>query len=304
MTSPTAERLEHLGLNRPNSKLDAAMRARMTFGSRLYFGEENGPEAERSKYAEQSRSFKEHRTSTSVARTGWSWGASAADFDNDGWLDIYIVNGMESMAKVRDYDPQFWLHDIFVGDSRQREVENLYFGMKMTARRQASESYGGFEKNRLLLNRDGTHFVNVAHLLGVALEDDCRNLVTADLDGDGKIDLAMTSQHALPEAKEKLRVFRNEIAEQGNWIAFSFREEPGHISPIGATVSIPAAGFKKVAAVVTGDSFRSQHPLTARFGLGKADRVEMVEIRWPGGAVTHLTGPKINQAHWISAPKR
>lgn len=308
MTSATAERLEHLGLNRPNSKLDVTMRARMIFGSRLYFGEENGPEAQRTNYVQRSKYFKEDATLKSVARTGWSWGASGADFDNDGWLDLYVVNGMESMDKVHDYDAEFWLHDIFVGDSRQREVENLYFGMKMSARRRALESYGGFEKNRLLLNQNGTDFANVAHLLGVAFEDDCRNLVAADLDGDGKTDLAMTSQHAVPITKEKLRVFRNEIAEQGNWIAFSFREEPGRISPIGttvgATVSLRGARFEKGAAVVTGGSFRSQHPLTARFGLGNADGVETVEIRWPGGAVTHLTGPKINQAHWISAPTR
>jgi hypothetical protein len=288
MQSPTAERLEHLGLNRPSSKLDVTMRARMIVGSRLYFGQEN-------------TRFKE--AGKSPARTGWSWGASGADFDNDGWLDLYVVNGMESMDKVHDYDPQFWLHDIFVGDSQQKEVENMYFGMKMIARRRALESYGGFEKNRLLLNQSGTNFVNVAHLLGVALEDDCRNLVAADLDADGRIDLAMTSQHAVPISKEKLRVFRNKIAEQGNWIAFSFREEPGHISPIGATVTVRGGGFQKVTAVVTGGSFRSQHPLTARFGLGSADRVEIVEIRWPGGALTRLAGPEINQAHRLSAPK-
>jgi enediyne biosynthesis protein E4 len=144
----------------------------------------------------------------------------------------------------------------------------------------------------------------------VALENDCRNLVAADLDGDGDNDLAMISQHAVPIAKEKLRIYRNEIAQQGNWIAFHFREESGHISPIGTTVRISGRtggkGFQKVAAIATGGSFRSQHPLTASFGLGKADRVEGVEIRWPGGAVTHLAGPsmKINQAHWISAPKR
>ena len=186
----------------------------------------------------------------------------------------------------------------------------MYFGTKMNARRRASVSFGGFDKNRLLLNQtgnqDGRGFVNVAHLFGVALEDDCKNLVAADLNGDGRSDLAMISQHAVPEAHEKLRVFRNEIPEQGNWIAFSFREEPGRVSPIGATITLRAAGFRKVAAIVTGGSFRSQHPLTAHFGLGKADRVEAVEIRWPGGAVTRLAGPEIelNRAHWINAPER
>jgi enediyne biosynthesis protein E4 len=116
--------------------------------------------------------------------------------------------------------------------------------------------------------------------------------------------LAMTSQYAVPITKEKLRVFRNDLAEQGNWIAFSFHEEPGRISPIGATVSLRGAGVNKVAAVVTGGSFRSQHPLTTHFGLGNADRVEAVEIRWPGGAVTRLAGPEANQAHPILGPTR
>ena len=236
MTSATAERLEYLRLNRPSSKLDGTMRARMIYGSRLYLGKENG-------------GFEENRNSLITARTGWSWGASAADFDNDGWLDIYVVNGMESMAKVHDYDGQFWLHDVFVGDSRESEAEGLYFKIKMIARRQASESYGGFEKNRLLLNQDGKHFANVAHLLGVALEADCPNLVAVDLEGNGKIDLAMISQQAFPEAKFQLRLFRNEIPEQGNWIAFSFQEAAGHISPIGATVRLSGPGFTKVATV-------------------------------------------------------
>ncbi len=293
MTSATAERLEHLGLHRPSSNLDASMRARMIHGSRLYFGEENGR-------------FKENAASKGAERTGWSWGPGGADFDNDGWLDLYVANGMESMEKVRDYDPEFWLRDIFVGDSREKDVENMYFGTKMLARRRTSESYGGFEKNRLLLNQKGKGFLNVAHLLGVALEEDCRNLVAVDLDGDGQSDLAMISQHAVPEAKEKLRIFRNEISERGHWIAFSFREEPGRISPIGTSVTVSGADFRKVAAIVTGGSFRSQHPLTARFGLGAADRIEAVEIRWPGGTVTRLAGPeiKINQARWVSAPTR
>jgi hypothetical protein len=305
MTSAAAERLEHMGLSRPSLNMDVTMRARMIQGSRLYIGDEKG-------------GFREEGARKSVARTGWSWGPSSADFDNDGWLDLYVVNGMESLEKVRDYDPEFWLRDIFVGDSREREVENQYFGTKMMARRRASESYGGFEKNRLLLNQTGNRtgvqnenqegkgFLNVAHLFGVALEEDCRNLVAADLDGDGRSDLAMILQYAVPEAHEKLRVYRNEIPEQGNWIAFSFREEPGRISPIGATITLRAAGFQKVAAVVTGGSFRSQHPLTARFGLGTVERVDSVEIRWPGGAVTRLAGPEIemNRAHWVNAPER
>jgi hypothetical protein len=290
MQSATAERLEHLGLNRPTSKLDAALRARMIHGSRLYVQNEksffaSGPAGE------------------SVARSGWSWGVSAADFDNDGWVDFYVVNGMETMGTVRDYDRQFWLHDIFVGDSRPKDPESLYFDIKLSKRRNASESYGGYEKNRLYMSRRGTNFIDAAHLLGVALQNDCRNLVAADLDGDGRMDLALTIEQATPIHKEHLRIFRNAIVEQGNWIGFSFREEPGHRSPIGAQVFLTGPGVKKIGAIVTGDSFRSQHPTTLHFGLGQASKVDAVEIRWPGGAVTRLAGPKVNQTHFVPAPE-
>lgn len=291
MQSATAERLEHLGLNRPNSKFDTAMRSRMIYGSRMYLQNDKGD-------------FSAGAAGDSVARSGWSWGVGAADFDNDGSLDLYVVNGMESMGSVRDYDREFWLHDIFVGDSRDKEFESLYFDIKSMKRRVASESYGGYEKNRLYLNRGGTNFTDVAHLLGVAIENDCRNLVAADLDGDGRIDLALTTEHAMPAHKEKLRVFRNALAEHGQWIAISFREETGRLSPIGAQVLLSAHGLKKIATIVTGDSFRSQHPATVYFGLGEVAKIDAVEIRWPGGAVTRLAGPQVNQAHVVRAPER
>lgn len=239
-----------------------------------------------------------------MARSGWSWGVSAADFDNDGWLDLYVVNGMESLQKVRDYDREFWLHDIFVGDSRENPFAGLYFDIKQTKRRNASESYGGFEKNRLYLSRGEKDFADVAHLFGLATESDGRNVVATDLDGDGRVDLAFIAEHAVPTHKQRLNVFRNVIAERGNWIGFSFREETGRRSPIGAQVMVNAGGLKKVAAIATGDSFRTQHPLAVHVGLGEVGSVEAVEIRWPGGAVTRLAGPQINRTHAVRAPQR
>jgi hypothetical protein len=291
MTSPTADRLEHLRLQRPNSKLDPTMRVKMSFGSRLYLQDENDH-------------FSGGKLGSPLARTGWSWGVSAADFDNDGWLDLYIANGMESMRKAHDFEGEFWLHDIFIGDSLRAEPAGVIFQKKGNDRRRASESFGGFDKNRLFLNHGGKEFVNAAHLLGVALENDCRNFVATDVNNDGRMDLIITSQNSLPPVTETIRVFRNDIAEQGNWIAFTFRDEPGHRSPLGAQVILQAAGMKKIGALVTGDSFRSQHPATVRFGLGPTPKVDAVEIRWPGGAVTRLAGPEINRAHSISAPTR
>ncbi|PYI85931.1 MAG: hypothetical protein DME26_09860, partial [Verrucomicrobia bacterium] len=94
MTSPTADRLEHLGLWRTDSDEDHTMRLRMTFGNRLYLARPAG-------------GFHQTSLGDSMARSGWSWGCSAFDFDNDGFPDIYIANGMESRESVQDYEGEY-----------------------------------------------------------------------------------------------------------------------------------------------------------------------------------------------------
>ncbi len=61
-------------------------------------------------------------------------------------------------------------------------------------------------------------------------------------------------------------------------------------------------GRAAVREIVTGDSYRSQHANTVHFGLGKADRVENVEIRWSNGQAVTLRDPDVNRHHSIRAP--
>jgi len=288
MNSPTVDRLEHLGLKRPGTTEDPTMRSRMTFGNRLYL-------------ARAEAGFEQTPLSDSIARSGWSWGCSAFDFDNDGFPDVYIANGHQSKKSVQDYEPEFWLHDIYVDDSIDDLTATAYFTSKFDRTRGRGWSYAGYEKNRLYLNQRGAAFVEVGHLMGVALEQDSRNVVADDLDGDGHPDLLVTTLEVWPEVKQTLRVYKNTLNDAGNWIGFRFREEAG-ISPAGVRVALHYDGSGAVRQIVTGDSHRSQHPNTVHFGLGKNDRVDRVEIRWPNGQVVKLREPAVNRYHSIRAP--
>lgn len=291
MTSATADRLEHFGLWRPDPGEDKQMRSRMTHGNRFYLGRGQGR-------------FDEQSEQAALANSGWSWGCSAADFDNDGWPDLYVANGMETRNSVRDYEREIWLHDAYAGTSKEDTAVHAYLRGKYARLRARGESYGGYEKNRLFFNLHGQRFEERAHLFGVALEFDSRNVVANDLDGDGRADLVLTHFEKWPGKGETLRVYRNAIEDTGNWIGFRFREEGGGKSPVGVQVLIEYEGRRAVRQIVTGDSYRSQHPASVHFGLGKARRVERVEIRWIHGEKLEIKEPALNRYHSVRlAPK-
>jgi hypothetical protein len=129
----------------------------------------------------------------------------------------------------------------------------------------------------------------------VALPEDSRNVVADDLDGDGRMDLVVTTFEAWPETKQTLRVFLNTLPTEGSWIGFRLRDAGSMTSPIGARVTVHHSSAPLMRVIVTGDSYRSQHANTAHFGLGNEGRVTSVEVRWPGGRISTIPAPAVNR---------
>jgi enediyne biosynthesis protein E4 len=291
MTSPTVERLEHLGLWRSGATHDRAMRTRMTSGNRLLL-------------ARADLGFEQTSLSDTIARSGWSWGCSVFDFDNDSFPDVYIANGLESNSSVREYEPEYWLHDQFMESPEHNPAVYLYFRTKFSRTRDRDFSYGGYDKNRFFINNQANAFLEMAHLFGVAIEEDCRNVVSDDLDGDGRVDLLVTSYSVWPAGKQTLRVYRNVSTAKGNWIGFRFRENGG--SAMGARIILYFNGGSAVRALLNGDSYRSQHSRTLHFGLGSADKVEYADVFFANGNRAKINNPAINTYHDVplSEPKK
>jgi enediyne biosynthesis protein E4 len=288
MHCPTALRLAHMGLVRPEQPDYAAMIPSMTSGNRLLLMQAKG-------------GFTRTALNDSVAHSGWSWGCSAFDFDNDGFPDLYIANGHESRATVRDYDPEFWLHDIYVGNSSDNLVASAYFQGKSASTRGQGDSYGGYEKNRLFWNRQGARFIEVGYLFGVGLEQDSRNVVAEDLDGDGRVDLLVTTFEVWPEAVQTLRIFRNELGDSAHWVGVRSRDEAGRGLPPGTKVTLRHPHGLSVQQQITGDSHRVQRSGLIHFGLGTAGHADRLEIMLPNRhAPIRLPVPTIDRYGHVS----
>jgi len=285
MNASTAERLGHLGLSVPHRHDYATMRPAMTAGNRLLF--------------QKDRQFIETDTSLQVARTGWSWGVAPGDFDNDGDQDIYIVNGHITSASVRDYEKDFWLYDIYLGNSTENENLSRFFEHKQNANRDSGASFGGHELNRFLLNLGQKGFIEVAYLMGLSLGIDCRNLVCEDLDGDGRLEWLTSTFETWPEPKQALHLFPNFTETSGNWIGIRLKGAPG-VSIAGTTVHMRTAKGQQTRYLVNGDSYRSQSANSVHFGIGNEQQVETLSILWPSGEKSILNSPQINIYHQAS----
>lgn len=274
MDSPVASQLDSLGLGRPEFPAHNAHRAAMTYGNRLFTGV-------------TGRGLVFSPLSEGLRRAGWAWGVAVLDWNNDGLEDLHLVNGHETFESRSDFERQFWLHDIHVGGSVPDPATHLYFVQANERRRAARQSYGGWQANRLFTQTAPGAFTENAWVLGVARTEDCRNVVAADLDEDGRMDLAVTTYEQWPVPRQRLLILRNVAARAGHWIGYRL----GSPFP-GSRVEVTTRDGIRRHWWVQGDGYRSQSDLQAHFGLGpEAGPLRAEWIRADGSRVLLPTDP-------------
>jgi hypothetical protein len=289
MGSTTARRLETMKAGRKEFAGHQARRMKMGYGNRLFLGGKDG--------------FAQAPYNHQVARAGWSWGVTGADFDLDGDRDIFVANGHRSRDSAKDYCTTFWRHDIYSGNSKRDCVLDKFFKGTLDGFVAENElvhnSWNGFEHNVFYLNLPGEGFVNVAFLLGVSHEFDSRAVVAADFDADGRPDLLVTEVRWDAQTKrirDVVHLIQNAWPTQGNWIGVHLRGGLGR-SPLGAVVTVYADQKIRRQWLLSGDSYSAQHPSTLHFGLGTVEAVDSIEVRWPGGRKTLIEKPTLNRYH-------
>ena len=222
-----------------------------------------------------------------VEMGGWSFGAQFGDLNNDGTLDLYLVNGYVSADKNRNY----WYDFSKVASGNSIIISDAANWPAMEGR-----SLSGYQQKRVWLNDGAGKFVNVAQAVGASDNYDGRSVALVDLWNRGVLDVVVANQRG------PLLVYKNTVVAENKWIDFELEGTTSNRSAIGAEVRLFWNGQQQVQEISGGSGFCAQNQRRLHFGLGKNPRVEKVEIRWPAGSVQRIEAPVIGRINRIKEP--
>jgi hypothetical protein len=203
---------------------------------------------------------------------GWFWGAALADFDNDGWLDIYCANGWVYGEKGTEHELEFL--DNVVG--RQLEYKTGRFFDPASF---AGRSWHGWERNRHLRNNGDGTFQEIGRGAGSDLLTNSRGVAVADFWNRGALDIAVAA------SDDRHALLRNEVGPGRRWLQVELVGTRSNRDGVGARVSILAGGMAQMREVAAGDGYASQSALRLHFGLGEVTAAEELTVRWPATGI-------------------
>ncbi|HZT80936.1 MAG TPA: ASPIC/UnbV domain-containing protein [Gemmataceae bacterium] len=143
-----------------------------------------------------------------------------------------------------------------------------------------------FERNRAFLNVKGQDFLDISHLTGADSDGDGRAVVAADFRNVGMLDLIVRQAGGGP-----LLLFENRLPRK-HYLEVSLRGDKSNRQGVGARLTAVVRGQQLVRELYPANSYFSQAPHVAHFGLGDAAAVDRLTIRWPSGKVQVLADLK------------
>lgn len=173
-----------------------------------------------------------------------SFGGGFFDYDNDGWLDLFIANG-HVYPEIEATQPEIHFKQI----------------------------------NTLFHNEGKGKFVETTEVSGDGFKTPYagRGVAFADFDNDGFVDIVVGNNGDPP------LLLHNSGGNGNHFVNFRLVGAKSNRDAMGARIQIVAGGVSQIREVAGGGSYLSQSDLRANFGLGKSTRVETLEIRWPSG---------------------
>jgi len=184
-----------------------------------------------------------------------AWGTRLFDFDNDGWLDLWVTFGHT--------DPQ---------------VEKVH----------PEDSWA--EPNYMLRNMVGKRFTDVSEATGLRKlpKRSGRGTAFADIDNDGDTDVLVINKNDVPT------LLRNDGGNRNNWLTIRTEGVKSNRSGIGARIIVSTGSLRRIFDVRANESYLSANDLRVPIGMADFKQADLIEIRWPGGQVDRYPNVPVN----------
>ncbi len=232
-----------------------------------------------------------------VAATDWSWSTLMADFDNDGWKDIYITNGIWRRPNDLDYLKYASNQEV------QRLASDLELAAKMPQGQVANVAFQNQSSDHSLQSSVSGEaripnpqspiptFKDVSKEWGLDLLGCTNGAAYADFDNDGDLDLVVNNLNA------EAVIYRNNAEQfsKNNYLKIKLEGEGGNRFGIGAKIAVAIGETTQTQQLFPTRGWQSSSDLTLVFGLGKNKTADKVTVTWPGGQQQVLEQVPANQ---------
>lgn len=220
-----------------------------------------------------------HNNSSNLGDNVQTWSAAWADFDNDGYMDVFVgaSNATNGTSKLMKNNGDGTFTDITAGSG----VLAANLGIENVAADFDNDGYIDILSNGTILFNNGDFtFTNVSTTMP-------QSGAIGDINNDGFLD-----------------VFQNGTihvnnTNQNNWIKINTEGTESNINGIGARVEIETPAGIQIRDVRSGEGFKFMSSLNTHFGIGLETTINSITIYWPSGIVDYIPNPEINTTHTI-----
>ena len=232
-------------------------------------------------------SFSEVGQLAGISNTDWSWSPLVADFDNDGWKDMYITNGY-----LRDYtnmDFLKFMNDYVAARGRLNKEDVLNILKEMPSSNVV---------NYMFKNNGNLHFSNIGQDWGFNLPSNSNGAAYADLDNDGDLDIVVNNIN-IPSF-----VYRNESNKKtdAQYLSIKLEGSTKNTDGLGAKLYAYNQGKVQYLEQMPARGFQSTVSNILHFGLGQFKTLDSLKIIWPGGKQQLLNNIAANQVITLKEP--
>ncbi|MDB4533749.1 VCBS repeat-containing protein, partial [Vicingaceae bacterium] len=208
-----------------------------------------------------------------MSKTDWSWGSLLADFDNDGHKDLVITNGFKRDLADRDFQTAY----------KNKREENK----KMDVFEVLDLAPVALVSNYIFKNTGDLVFEDYTKNWGFNKQVNSHGFAYADLDNDGDLDLVVNN------LDEVSSIYENNSNQ--NYLAVQLKGIGNNTFAIGTKVTLYLEDKKQTQELFLTRGFQSSVSTKLNFGLGKSEKIDKVEIRWPDQKTTIIENVSVNQ---------